>query len=131
VVNISEGSGPEDLADMADYFFISPPLSLPEVAMMGIVLVSRQEGRTGFLTIDGFSPESKAEKAGLLRDDVLLTISGLSAQDMDDVRIALLDARPGQKIAIGIERAEKEGKQKKRLQFEVELIAPTAERAHP
>ena len=131
VVNISEGSGPEDLADMADYFFISPPLSLPEVAMMGIVLVSRQEGPTGFLTIDGFSPESKAEKAGLLRDDMLLTISGLSAQDMDDVRIALLDARPGQKIAIGIERAEKEGKQKKRLQFEVELIAPTAERAHP
>ncbi len=125
VMNISEASSPETLAEIADYFFVSPQISLPEAAMMGIVLESQKKGDTSSLRVNGFSPDSKADEAGLLRDDVLLKIDGIPVQDMDDVRIALLDARPGQKIEVGIERAEKEEKQQKRLDFTIELIGQT------
>jgi aminopeptidase N len=130
VLNISE-EPPGNLAAMADYYFVSQEIPLPDAAKMGIVLESGPEGSPASLRITGFSPSSKAEEAGLRKEDVLLDIDGLGLRDMDDVRIALLDARPGQKVVLGIERGGKEGETKKRLEYTIELIQPSADRPHP
>lgn len=131
VMNISEGQTPENLAEMADFLFITSQISLPEAAMMGIILETRQEGNAASLRITGFSPNSKADKAGLLKEDVLLAIDGFAVQDMDDVRIALLDAQVGQKIAVAIVRGTTAGKEKERLEYTIELTAPATERPLP
>ncbi len=131
VLSIAEGSDAENLAEMADYFFVTPPLSLPDAAMMGVVLESQQKGKVGSLRVTGFSPESRADEAGLLKDDILTMIEGRLLQDMDDVRIALLDAGPGQKVSLGIEREGKDGKTRQRMQFSIELIKPAVDRSPP
>ncbi|RPH38375.1 MAG: PDZ domain-containing protein, partial [Desulfobulbaceae bacterium] len=131
VMNISDEGTPGNLAEMADFFFITQQISLPEAAMMGIILESLQEGNTASLRITGFSLTSKADEAGLLQEDVLLEIDGFAVQDMDDVRIALLDAQVGQKIAVTVGRGAATGKEKERLEYMIELTAPAVERPHP
>ena len=131
VMNISEGETAGNLAKMADFLFVASQISLPETAMMGLVLESGLEEKVPSLRISGFSPASKADEAGLQKEDVLLKIDGLAMQDMDDVRIALVDAQPGQKVVVSIERAEKAGKQKQLLDYTFELIKPEMDRPHP
>jgi S1-C subfamily serine protease len=116
---------------MADYFFVSPPRDLPPAAKMGILLESRQEGKSSSLRISGFSPESGADEAGMRKDDVLLTVNDLPVRDMDDVRIALLDAKSGDAVRVTVERIEKKGEQPKRKEVAFKLITPAEGRPHP
>jgi uncharacterized iron-regulated protein len=131
ILNIAGGEGHPDIAEMADYFFVSPPQVLPPAAKMGILLESRQEGKSGSLRISGFSPESGADEAGMRKDDVLLTVNDLPVRDMDDVRIALLDAKSGDEVRVTVERIEKKGEQPKKKQVVFKLITPAEGRPHP
>ena len=131
ILNIAGGEGHPEIAEMADYFFVSPPRDLPPAAKMGILLESRQEGKSGSLRISGFGPESGADEAGLQKDDVLLNVNDLPVRDMDDVRIALLDAKSGDAVRVTVERIEKKGEQPKRKEVAFKLITPAEGRPHP
>lgn len=131
ILNIAGDYPPDQLKQMADYFFISPAENLPEAAMMGIVLESQKSGNSSVLRISDFAPESRADEAGLQKDDTLLALDGFPIEDMDDVRIALLDARPGEKIEIVVERGGQKETAKKVLRANVELIRPPADAVHP
>jgi uncharacterized iron-regulated protein/Tfp pilus assembly protein PilO len=131
VFNIAGDNPANQLTQMADYFFVSPAENLPEAAMMGIVLESQKSANGPALRISGFTPDSKADEAGLQKDDALLTLDGFPIENMDDVRIALLDARPGEKIEVTVERGGQKGAEKKELRVSVALIRPAAEAVHP
>jgi S1-C subfamily serine protease len=116
---------------MADYFFVSPPQDLPPAAKMGIILESGQEEKSPSLRISGFSPESGADEAGLRKDDILLTVNDQPVRDMEDVRIALLDAKSGDEVKVTVERIERKGEQPRRKQIVFKLITPAEGRPHP
>ena len=50
---------------------------------------------------------------------------------MDDVRIALLDAKSGDAVRVTVERIEKKGEQPKRKEVAFKLITPAEGRPHP
>lgn len=129
VLNILNGSTPANLAEIADYFFLSEPMELEEAPKMGIVLQERQDDGREYVEIIDFSPNSKARAAGLQTGDILRTVGGYAITTMADIRIAMVDARSGDTIIVQAERGTA-GKRKE-LEFAVELIRIEAEKPHP
>ena len=123
VTSIQADGSAADLATTADFVFSPDPFLLPSQGMMGIVLESRQENGSSSLQVDGFTPQSLADEAGLRPDDILVAINDAPVRDMDDVRIALLDTSPGDKITVDIDRRQKDGT-RQRQQLTIELTAP-------
>jgi len=116
-----------DLTATADFVFVTEPVTLPDQAMIGVVLESRSLDGRPALTVGGFTPASKADEAGLRKDDVVRAIDGHLVAEMDDVRIALVDARIGSRITVEVERPGPEGAME-RLGLTIELVAPAG---HP
>jgi len=122
VLNIYNSSSPMNLADVADYFFLSSASNLPETPKIGIVLTTVEENDTNYLEISQLSPHGKAGEAGLLKGDRLKAIDGFAIGDMGDLRIAMLDAKEGQIITITIIRTD--GNLETVKDFDVELSFP-------
>lgn len=122
----ADGADP-DLAATADLVFVTSPLNLPAQGMMGVVLEARQQDGRPSLRVTAFTPRSLADDAGLREDDILVAIGSTPVSDLEDVRIALLDARPGDTVAIDCKRLQQDGTlQRQRL--DIELVAPES---HP
>ncbi|HSO10282.1 MAG TPA: ChaN family lipoprotein, partial [Desulfoprunum sp.] len=113
-----------DLTTTADFVFVTAAVTLPDQAMIGVVLQSQTLDGRPALTVGGFTPASKADEAGLRKDDVVRAIDGHPITEMDDVRIALLDARAGGRIRVDVDRPGPGGEMA-RLELNIELIAPT------
>jgi serine protease Do/serine protease DegQ len=60
------------------------------------------------VTITDVTPESAAEKAGLKRGDVILTVNDKSVAALRDLRIYIAQSAPGSKVKLKISRAGKE-----------------------
>ena len=116
-----------DLTATADFVFVTAAVTLPDQAMIGVVLQSQTLDGRPALTVGGFTPASKADEAGLRKDDVVRAIDGLPVSEMDDVRIALLDARAGGRIRVDVDRPGPGGAMA-RLELTIELVAPSS---HP
>ncbi|KAB2887953.1 MAG: PDZ domain-containing protein [Desulfobulbaceae bacterium] len=123
VTSIQADGSAADLAATADFVFSPEFYQLPPQGMMGIVLESRQENGSSSLQVSDFTPQSLADDAGLRPDDILVAINGAPVPEMDDVRIALLDTRPGDRITAEIDRRRKDGT-RQRHRLTIELIAP-------
>ena len=103
VLNVYNGSAPQDLATRADYFFMVSPLELPPSPRLGIMLKEHSsEGK--YVEITGFTPESNVDNAGVRRGDRLVAVDGFKISTMADIRIALLDADTFSPIIINVER---------------------------
>ncbi len=129
VLNIYDGSTPDDLQQLADYYFLAAPEQLPEPPQIGIVLETESEGSRTYLKISRLSPHGKAKAAGLQEGDILQQVNGYPVSDMSDVRIAMLGTRIGDTIDVRIIRP-KEGKDREHL-YKVELTAPPISQPHP
>ncbi|MBB5348477.1 ChaN family lipoprotein [Desulfoprunum benzoelyticum] len=116
-----------DLATTVDFVFATEPVVLPDQAMIGVVLQSQTLDGRPALKVGGFTATSKADEAGLRKDDIVRAIDGLAIAEMDDVRIALLDTGIGGRIAVDVERPGPGGTME-RLQLTIELVAPAG---HP
>ncbi len=110
--------------EVADYVVAPVPQALPPRGLLGIFMEDTARG----VLVAGFSRESAARRAGLRKGDRLLAIDGHSVERTVDVRLALLDARPGQRVVVEIERGQ--GRAATRRRYTVELGAPPAP-AHP
>jgi aminopeptidase N len=126
VLNILSENAPADTADIADFIFMAQPIPLPPAAKLGIVLEQEGTGDSSSVRITGLSPHGKAGAVGLKENDILLAINGCPVYNMEDVRIAMLDAEQGEMIMVKVRRGTE---QKQEMEFQV--VAQTPMRPHP
>ncbi len=129
VLNIYNDSTPDNLDQVADYFFLAAPADLSESPKMGIVLNTESENGHSYLKIDQISPHGKAAEAGLLEGDIILEINGYAVSDMADLRIAMFGTKAGETIDVKIKRIE--GNKVKEHLLKVELTIPPASQLEP
>ncbi len=84
----------------ADYLVLTPDQKLPAAGLMRVLLDTRDDG----VFVSGFTSGSPAKDAGLKKGDKLLTINETPIRYFTDVKIAMIDQRPGSKIAVTLER---------------------------
>ncbi len=129
VINLYNDSKPSDLAQVADYYFLSVAADLPEIPKMGITLVAETENDRSFLKIDQFSPHGKAAASGLKEGDIVREIEGIPVAEMADLHLAMLDRKAGDTVTVKISRQEEGGEREQT--FQVELTLPSAGPVHP
>ncbi len=115
-----------ELRDTVDYLFYLDSEPLPERGRIGVNLQEPEDSSAG-LQIVGLEPGSHAAAAGLQVGDRLLAIDKQAITDLSDVRIAMLERRPGELLPITIGRAGTDEQQE--IQLQVELSGPPA--PHP
>jgi len=54
--------------------------------------------------VEGVTPGSGAEQAGLRKGDILLAIDGQPVSSLAGIRVRLLDRHPGDRISVRFER---------------------------
>lgn len=90
--------GLEGVSDQkaADYVVLSQPQELPPAGLLGAFL---EQGDRG-VTIASLSENSALREAGIGEDDVILEIDGAQVTTFAAVKLALLDRKPGDTVAI-------------------------------
>jgi len=129
VINVADEAAPENLPEVADYFFISEPLPAEAPPKMGIMLKEQTDPGGQHLEVIDFSPESKAPEAGLEKGDRLLSVAGTPIATMADVRIAMLDAEAEEAVPVRVERNS--GTATTTHVFTVPLIRIAPAKPHP
>ena len=102
----------------ADFFLYPQPAELPPPGLLGVMLDNETSGN-GVL-VKGFGDESGAKIAGLAEGDRIVGVGEASIANYADIRIALLDSRPGLTLPVVVERKRLIG-DAERLTFLVEL----------
>jgi len=72
-------------------------------AYFGVIPEFGESGRPG-VPITGVRPASPAEKAGLQGGDVIVRFGGIDVKTLEDLTFALRSKRPGDRVAVVIER---------------------------
>ena len=108
-------AGDEVEPHMADYLLLSNRQKLPAAGVLGINLDEDGECR-----IRSLSPGGAGEKAGLKRGDVLVEIDGQTIKRIADMRLALWDRNPGDRVRVSVRRKRPFGAVTAR-NFEIEL----------
>ncbi len=110
------GSAHEVEPGVADYLLFPEPVDLPPAGLMGIFLETEAEG----VAAKGFSEGSGAEEAGIREGDRILSVGGMPINSYGDVRIALLNRKPKEKVTVTVLR-DRVLLGAEQLTFEVEL----------
>jgi uncharacterized iron-regulated protein len=109
--------GDEVEPHMADYILLSKKQELPAAGVLGISL----EEKDGECHIRSLSPGSAGEKAGLKRGDVLVQIDGQAIKETADMRLALADKKPKERVQVSVRRKRPLGMVTQT--FDIELAA--------
>jgi uncharacterized iron-regulated protein len=117
-VVLSSGENVEP--QIADYILLSKKQQLPPAGVLGASLM--EEG--GECRIRSLDPAGAAEKAGIKRGDALVDVDGQPVKTTGDVRLALWNKKPGERVVIRVRRGRRFGTNGTR-EFEVELRAPS------
>lgn len=93
-------TGPRDgFADAeVDFVLAERNVALPEPGRVGMMLARNDRG----VAVTDITPASPAAKAGFRPGDLVLSIAGEPVQGMGDVRLALLDRAPGEKVWVEV-----------------------------
>jgi uncharacterized iron-regulated protein len=118
-------SGEDIEPKIADYVLLSKRQELPPAGVLG----ARLKEEDGECRIDSLEPGGAAEKAGVKRGDVLVDVAGQPTKTITDVRVALLEKTPGERIPLTVRRRQRLGASSVRA-LEVELAAPRARTTH-
>lgn len=100
--------------DVADYVLYPGTIPLEASPKLGVFL----EEEKGQVVIRGFSPESVAEKAGMQRGDIILSIDQAPIHTVDEARLEILFKKRGEALKVRILRKEPQGGEKEG-EFEV------------
>ena len=85
---------------IADYVIFPRPEKLPPAALIGIYMEESEEG----VLVSRLSESGAAAEAGIKPDDIILSFDGVSISSTSDLRIGLLDKRPGEHVAVTVLR---------------------------
>lgn len=103
---------------LADYILYPQRVELPATGLLGVMLDTDSEGEG--LGVQGFSEDSGAKAAGVEEGDRIVSVGDSPIDSYADIRIALMDSRPGEVLPVEVLREKLIGG-KERLSFEVEL----------
>jgi len=100
---------------IADFVLFPPQVTSPESPKLMVKL--KKEG--GKVKITDFLPDSISKKAGLKKNDIILSLDNTKIDEIDDIKISLIDKKKGDDVIIKVLRkgflfgtAEKEFKLK-------------------
>jgi len=93
-------SGVEIEPRIADYILLSNKADLPPAGVLGANLEAKGEQ----LRIRSLSPGGAAERAGIKKGDVLLSVDGQTVTRPSDVRLALWKKKPGERVTVSLRR---------------------------
>ncbi|MCG6984396.1 MAG: ChaN family lipoprotein [Thiocapsa sp.] len=102
----------------ADFFLYPREIGLPASGLLGVMLES-SNGQGG-ARIQGFAESSGAKDAGIKEGDRIVRIGEQPVAAYADVRIALVDRRPGETLPVEVLRKRPIGADE-RLSFDVQL----------
>jgi hypothetical protein len=119
-------SGDEIEPHMADFLLLTKEKELPPVGVLGVSL----EEKDGECRIRSLNPGEAADKAGLKRGDVFITIDDQIVKSAADVRLALWDKKPADRVRVSLRRKPRVGAATTR-NFDVELAAPGKPKGKP
>jgi hypothetical protein len=102
----------------ADYLLFPQPVELPEAGRLGVSLDPKFDAQGA--QVQGFGEGSGAKAAGLKEGDRIVQVGAQPVSAYADIRIALLDARPGQRVPVEVRRKRAAGEDET-LTFKVEL----------
>jgi len=105
-------------AAMADYILYPERVALPATGLLGVLLDTDTEGEG--VGVQGFSDDSGAKAAGMKEGDRIVGLGDNPVASYADIRIALMDSRPGETLAVQALRKGLLGKSE-RLSFDVQL----------
>lgn len=88
--------------EMADFLLYPQPVGLPKTGLMGVMLDTESEGQG--VAIQSFAQQSGAREAGVKEGDRIIEIGETAIDSYADIRIALMDSRPGQQMPIAVLR---------------------------
>ena len=94
---------PADAVDVrpgvGDFLLYPEDAELPPTGRLGILLADDEKAVVG-----GVLPGSPAAQAGLKKNDVILSLNGVSTEALVDFRIFLVDKKPGDKLDVIVRR---------------------------
>lgn len=85
---------------LADFILFPEPRSLPPAGRLGILL----EEMPDQLRVSACQPDSPCQAAGIRRGDRLLKIDGVPVNNLADLRLALWDRLPGERVTVEVSR---------------------------
>lgn len=131
VLSLNADRSATDPAIQADYFFLTEPLFLEPKGKIGVILDPKKDaGGTEYLRISGLSHAGKAKEAGLMENDIIVSINGQPAKNMEDIGILMMDSMSGETVKLIIQRKnEKDEAEEKEIR--VELSDLTKPPNHP
>lgn len=86
--------------DVADYVLFLRHLSPPPTPKL-MVFLRETRGR---VKVTGFPRRSISKEVGLKKGDVIISIGGEKINSREDVKIALFDRKPGEKVKVRVLR---------------------------
>jgi len=124
VLNSGENVEPH----MADYLVLGKKEELPPAGVLGVTLEEKcgfeeksgSEDKNG-CRIRSLSPGGAAEKAGLKKGEVLREVDGQPIHGIADLRIALWDKKPGDRVQLSVRQKPRAGTTRS---YAIELTAP-------
>jgi uncharacterized iron-regulated protein len=102
----------------ADYLLFPKRLDLPAAGLLGVMLKAEGDGKGA--EVEGLAENSGAKKAGIKEGDRIVRVGDSPVGTYADIRIALLDRRPGERVPVEVLRKRVLGGDET-LAFEVEL----------
>jgi len=105
----------------ADYWVLQEDIKLPKKGLMAVGLTDAQHG----VEVTSIAPYSKAAEAGMKLGDHIVAIDSTTINDFIDVKMALMDAAPGDQVRALVLRQE--GDQEISLPLQLSLVDPPAE----
>ncbi|MBI5188328.1 MAG: ChaN family lipoprotein [Nitrospirae bacterium] len=94
---LNEESIERGIADFVLFTKLETPPSSPKL----MVILDEEDGR---VRIKDFPPDSVSEKAGLKKNDIILSLDGFNIEAIDDIKIFLLDKKQGDTIKVRVLR---------------------------
>jgi predicted metalloprotease with PDZ domain len=102
--------------EVADYLLLAEAVDLPEAGVFGAFLDTKGEG----VVISDFTERSSGREAGMQKQDRILAIDTVTIENYADLKLAMLDKRPGDKISVELERPVESG-EPERISLQVQL----------
>jgi uncharacterized iron-regulated protein len=114
---VSGGMRPFDPA-LADYILYPQRVDLAASGLLGVMLDTESAGEG--IGVQGFSEDSGARAAGVEAGDRIVGVGDNAIDNYADIRIALMDSRPGETLPVQVLRKKVIGGTE-RLTFDVQL----------
>lgn len=98
---VLQGETKEIAREEGDFLLVSNLHELPPGGKLGVMLDTRDNR----VVVSGFSDDSAARDAGILKQDQIVKLEGEFLKSFADLKLILMDKRPGDAVTVTVERA--------------------------